>query len=148
MQTVKTLIRRRVLWRLIRVYIACKCPFYGALGLNALIKIQNTLTDSGYLRSMDMCPLKLPNFRCGQLLKTPNISVRAPPKDPGSLFRPGLLKDPRPLFKNCVTLKASTPKVFKNIGRQSLYYQRFLVILSSKITCCLVRSSSKSPRHF
>ena len=36
MQTVQTLIRRRVLWRLICVYTVCQCPFYGTLGLNGL----------------------------------------------------------------------------------------------------------------
>ena len=36
MQTVQILIRRRVLRRLIWVYIVCQCPFYGMLGLNGL----------------------------------------------------------------------------------------------------------------
>ena len=36
MQTGYTLIRRRVLRRLIRVYTVCQCPIYGTLGLNGL----------------------------------------------------------------------------------------------------------------
>ena len=36
MQTVQTLIRRRVLWSLIWVYTVCQCPIYGTLGLNGL----------------------------------------------------------------------------------------------------------------
>ena len=36
MQTVLTLIRRRVQRRLIWVYTVCQCPFYGTLGINGL----------------------------------------------------------------------------------------------------------------
>ena len=36
MQTVQTLIRRRVLWRLIWVYTVCLCPFKRTLGKNDL----------------------------------------------------------------------------------------------------------------
>ena len=39
MQTVLTVIRRRILWRLIWVYTICQCPFYGMLGLNRLKEI-------------------------------------------------------------------------------------------------------------
>ena len=42
MQTVYTLIRRRVLRRLIWVYTVFKCPIYGTLGLNELIKCSLT----------------------------------------------------------------------------------------------------------
>ena len=38
LQSVQTLIRRRVLRRLIWVYTVCQCPFYGTLGINELIK--------------------------------------------------------------------------------------------------------------
>ena len=37
MQTVYTLIRRRVLRRLIWVYTVCQCPFDGALGIDGLL---------------------------------------------------------------------------------------------------------------
>ena len=37
MQTVQTLIRRRVTQRLIWVYTVCQCPIYVTLGLNGLI---------------------------------------------------------------------------------------------------------------
>ena len=42
MQTVYTLIKRRVLRHLVWVYTFCQCPFYGTLGLNGLI--YNTMT--------------------------------------------------------------------------------------------------------
>ena len=41
MQTVLTLIRRRVLRRLIWVYTVCQCPVYGTLGLYALTPNQS-----------------------------------------------------------------------------------------------------------
>ena len=37
MKTVQTLIRRRILRRLIWIYTVCKCPFYRRLGTNWLI---------------------------------------------------------------------------------------------------------------
>ena len=36
MQTVSTLLNRRVLRRLILVYTICQCPFYGTLDINGL----------------------------------------------------------------------------------------------------------------
>ena len=39
MQTVQTLIRCRILRRLIWVYTVCLCLFYGTLGLNGLISV-------------------------------------------------------------------------------------------------------------
>ena len=36
LQTVKTLIRRRLMRRLIWVYTVCQCPFSGTLGINGL----------------------------------------------------------------------------------------------------------------
>ena len=35
-QNVKTLIRRRILWRLIWICTFCPCPIYGTLGVNTL----------------------------------------------------------------------------------------------------------------
>ena len=43
MQIVKTLIRRRVLWRLIMVYIVCHFLFYGLLCLNGLMELNKVL---------------------------------------------------------------------------------------------------------
>ena len=41
MQTVQTLIRRRVLWRLFWVYIVCQRIFYGTLGINGFKLAKN-----------------------------------------------------------------------------------------------------------
>ena len=38
LQTMYTLIRHRILWRLIRVHTVCQCLSYGTLGLYGLIK--------------------------------------------------------------------------------------------------------------
>ena len=39
MQTVQTLIKCRVLWRLIWVYTVCRYPFYRSLDMNGLTKL-------------------------------------------------------------------------------------------------------------
>ena len=46
MQTEKTMIRRRVLWRLIWVYSICQCPFYA--GLKRLIKTMDIFFFSSF----------------------------------------------------------------------------------------------------
>ena len=46
MQTVKTLIRRRILRRLIWIYTVCQCPFYGTPGINWLVLLFQVKVDS------------------------------------------------------------------------------------------------------
>ena len=84
MQTVYTLIRRRVLRRLIFIYVVRECPFYGTLGINGFkgqnFFLQQTIPiekGSKYFMS-ELFPWKLYLISLNILLAAPSLHFPKP----------------------------------------------------------------------
>ena len=91
-QTVWTLIRRRVLRRLIWVYTVCQCPFYGTLGTNGLtvnIYLKLIKSDSR-LRTCETSKKNSVRLPCTSILSD-LISLCCSPAEVG--FKPWLVQN-------------------------------------------------------
>ena len=97
MQTMQTLIRRRILWRLIWVYTVCQCPFHWTRGINGLransffrreqkqslrkhaytniLKILQPKKEIFQIKNSDIFHISAQNIDCGYSLEPPLTST-------------------------------------------------------------------------